>query len=385
MKDKNSAQKTIGIDKVDYTALDKAKIAFIEASRKTLSFANNFGFVPADGLGASANLFSLDLSRFLSQKEKNIYISLIAEGLGTADDARPEDLSDKELEYFWHNIGIKTIASFTNDAASAALQTILISLYLPSSAPEQIFNSNFLNGFTSGIIEACKKVACVWISGETPQLKGKIFSDKLDIAGSAFAIMPEGNSAIDSSKLAPGNNIVLVGSSGPHENGFTTLRALAAKLPHGYRTKLPSGQEFWRAINAPSVLYTPLIQALLKAKVSISNLENITGHGWLKIMRSKKELCYRITNILPQPEIFSFVQEKAELTPREMLKTFNCGAGFAIFLPDNDQAHQVISIAHQLGYNAINAGTVLASDSGRKLIIEPLNVELNGNDFLLQK
>jgi len=373
------------IDRVNYDALDKAKLAFIAASKKTLDFAQGFGFVPKEQLGASANLFSLNLKPYLKQANNDLYVSLIAEGLGTADDARPDDLSQSELKQFWHNIGIKTISALTNDAASAGLQTILISLYLPTSSPEKIFNTSFLDGFTAGLISGCQTVGCVWISGETPQLKGKIYEDKLDIAGSLFALTPPGIAPIDGSKLSAGNKIVLVASSGPHENGFTTLRALAATLPNGYRSKLPDGQEFWQAINAPSKLYTPLVQALLAANIEICSLENITGHGWLKLMRSKKNLCYHIKHTLSVPAVFSFVQEKASMSKEEMLKTFNYGAGFAIFLADDINAKQTVAIAKKLGYEAIEAGEVIQSTSNRKLVVEPFNVEITDEKFLLKK
>ncbi len=373
------------IERVDYDALDKAKLSFIAASKKTLSFAQDFGFVPEEKLGASANLFSLNLEQYLNCSQRNIYITLIAEGLGTADDARPNDLTPDEFTLFWHNIGVKTISSLTNDAASAGLQTILVSLYLPSSDPKKVFDANFLEGFTSGLIAACKTVGCVWISGETPQLKGKIFEDKLDIAGSLFALLPAGQAVIDGSKLTAGNKIVLIASSGPHENGFTTLRALADKLPDGYRSKLSDSQEFWQAINAPSKLYTPLIQNLLKENVEICNLENITGHGWLKIMRSTKKLCYHIKKMLPVPPIFSYVEKHTLLSKEEMLKTFNYGAGFAVFLPDEVNAKETVNIAHRLGYQAIEAGEVLSSSSGRQLIIEPFNLKLTDEEFLLKK
>ncbi len=68
-----------------------------------------------------------------------------------------------------------------------------------------------------------------------------------------------------------------------------------------------------------------------------------------------------------------------------MLKTFNYGSGFAIFLPDSSNAQKTVSIAKQLGYNAIEAGEILPCSSGRQLIVEPLNVELNAEQFLLQK
>lgn len=376
------------IDRVNYDCLDQAKLAFIAASKKTLGFANRFGFVPQEGLGASANVFNLNLKSYWQQSgqnAENLYITLIAEGLGTADDARPEDLTAGELKQFWHNIGIKAISALTNDAASAGMQTILISLYLPSSNPENIFNASFIEGFTDGLIAGCKTVGCVWISGETPQLKGKICEDKLDIAGSLFALMPPQMMPIDGTRLSAGNKIVFIGSSGPHENGFTTLRALADKLPQGYRSKLPDGQEFWQAINAPSKLYTPLVQKLLSEKIDICALENVTGHGWLKLMRSKKNLCYKIEHTLPVPPIFSFVEEKAQMSKEEMLKTFNYGVGFAIFLPDDQSAKQTVSIAKQLGYEAIIAGKVEKIDSGRELKIEPFGITISDHQFLLKK
>src|ERR1700722_13226443 len=123
------------MDRVDYNSLDKAKLAFIEASKKTLAFSAKYGAIPKQKLGASANIFSLNLQPYLKSAD-NLYVTLIAEGLGTADDARPEDLSSTEAKEFWHNIGIKTMSALTNDAASAGMQTVLISLYLPSSRPE---------------------------------------------------------------------------------------------------------------------------------------------------------------------------------------------------------------------------------------------------------
>jgi phosphoribosylformylglycinamidine cyclo-ligase len=376
------------MDRVDYNSLDKAKLAFIEASKKTLGYADRFGSVPQNRLGASANVFSFNLAAYLQAGNKtdcNLNITLIAEGLGTADDACPNDLTAAERKQFWHNIGIKTISALTNDAASAGMQTILISLYLPSSNPENIFSPDFLEGFTGGIVTGCKIVGCTWISGETPQLKGKLCDDKLDIAGALFAVMPPGITPIDGSRLAAGNKIVLVASSGPHENGFTTLRGVAAKLPQGYRSKLPNGQQFWQAINAPSILYSPLVQALLAAKVDICGLENITGHGWLKLMRSKKSLCYKIEKMLPALPVFTFVEEKANLNKMEMLQTFNCGAGFAIYVSDNQQADNTIAIAEKLGYKALQAGVILPSSSGRRLIIDPLGLELTDEQFLLAK
>jgi phosphoribosylformylglycinamidine cyclo-ligase len=372
------------LDQVNYSALDQAKNAFIDASKRTMNYASKFGFVPDSRLGASANIFSLDLKPFLQNGAESLFITLIPEGLGTADDARPNDLSDEELVGFWHNIGIKTISALTNDAASAGMQTILMSLYLPSSSPEVVFNKNFLQGFLGGFVKACETVGCVWISGETPQLKEKIYPDKLDIAGALFGIVPPGKAPIDGTRLSAGDKIVFIGSSGPHENGFTTLRKLAQDLPQGYRTKLPDGNEFWQAINAPSILYTPLIQEILKSNIQVSSVENITGHGWQKLMRSKKPLQYLVENTLPVPPIFSFIEEATGASKLEMLKIFNYGVGCAIFVNGEDAAKEIVDIAKRMQYDAIVAGSVVAS-AKREVVVSPFDVLLSDETFTLKR
>lgn len=372
------------LDQVNYDALDKAKNAFMEASRKTMTFAKQFGFVPDSRLGASANVFALDLKPFMQSGINNLYITLLPEGLGTADDARPSDLSASELEQFWRNIAIKTISCLTNDAASSGMQTILISLYLPSSNPEEVFSEAFLKGFLEGFVMGCKTVGCVWISGETPQLKGKICENKLDIAGALFGIMPPHMLPIDGTKLTAGDQIVFIGSSGPHENGFTTLRKLATDLHQGYRTKLLNGQEFWQAINEPSILYTPLIQRILAAGIPVSSIENITGHGWQKLMRSKQPFRYVIQRMLPIPPIFKFVEETTGSTKTEMLKIFNYGVGCAIFVDGEDAANETIHIAKSLDLKATVAGEVCQADK-REVFVEPLDIRLGDSNFALAR
>lgn len=372
------------VEQVNYEVLDKAKQAFIDASKKTLRFAESFGFVPDEKLGASANVFALDLKPFLDQGAEKLFITLIPEGLGTADDARPDDLTPRELEAFWHNIGLKTMGALTNDAASGGMQTILISLYLPSSTPESVFDQPFLNGFLKGFVSGCKTVGCVWISGETPQLKSKMFHDKLDVAGALFGLMPPGIAPIDGAKLGAGNKIVFLGSSGPHENGFTTLRRIAADLKDGYRTKLPDGTEFWQALNAPSVLYTPFVQNMLKAGLSVTGIENITGHGWQKLMRSKKPLRYVINHMLQVTPVFEFVERATGMDRSQMLKIFNLGVGMAVYLDNEEHAQEAVRIAKQHGLKAIVAGEIVEA-TNREIVIEPLGIKLDDKAFGLGK
>lgn len=372
------------LDHVNYDVLDNAKNAFIAAGKKTLKFAEKYGFIPDEKFGASANVFALDLKPFIKSGKDQLYVTLVPEGLGTADDARPEDLTSAEKIEFWHNIGIKTVATMTNDCASAGMQPILISLYLPSSTPETVFSAEFMQGFLDGFVSACKTVGCVYFSGETPQLKTKIYEDRLDIAGAVFGVVPHLNQPINASELSAGDTIVFIQSSGPHENGFTSLRKIADKLPQGYRTKLPSGKEYWQALNAPSVLYSPLIQDALAQGIIPTSIEPITGHGWQKLMRSKKILSYQIENVLPVPEIFQFVQKQTNTSQEDMLKIFNYGVGLAVFLRSESQARTLVEIAAKRGLNAIVAGKVQESKQ-REVVVKPYGITIKGDGFTLGK
>lgn len=369
------------LDRIDYTALDTAKNAFIEASKKTAGFASGFGKMPG-GFGSSANVFALDLKPFAGAE--SLYMTLLPEGLGTADDARPGDLSSEELLRFWRNIGGKTMSTLTNDAASSGMQTVLISLYLPSALPERVFTGEFMEGFLDGFVDGCKTVGCVYFSGETPQLKGKFLDGALDIAGALWGVVPAGMMPVDSSEMKAGDLIVFVESSGPHENGFTTLRDLAANLPDGYRTKLPSGMEYWEAINQPGHLYTPFVQAVMKAGVRPSNVEPITGHGWQKLMRPKQTFRYVIENILPVPEVFSFVEEASGMSKELMLRTFNYGVGMAVYLHTEADAAKAVAVAAELGLKACIAGRVEAA-SKREVLVKPLGITISGEGFELGK
>lgn len=178
--------------------------------------------------------------------------------------------------------------------------------------------------------------------------------------------------------------MIFIQSTGPNENGFTGLRELATRLTDGYRTKLPSGQEYWRAINNPSILYTPLIQDVLAAGVNPTNIEPISGHGWQKIMRSSQNLRYVVEKILPVPEVFEFVAEQSKTPAEEMIKIFNYGLGLVIFAANDEDATKIIQLAKKRNLNAIVGGYVEEADT-REVRVKPLNTTLTSESFLLKQ
>ncbi len=98
-------------------------------------------------------------------------------------------------------------------------------------------------------------------------------------------------------QLAPGDAIVLLASSGIHANGLSLARKLVERLPQGYLTPLTASAVpigYGEALLAPTVLYSPVTEALFKAGIAPHYCANITGHGWRKLLRHRSDFTYRI-------------------------------------------------------------------------------------------
>ena len=141
---------------------------------------------------------------------------------------------------------------------------------------------------------------------------------------------------------------MIVASSGLHANGASLARRIATTVPEGLQAQLASGATFGQALLAPAHIYVPLVARSLAAGIAITYLSHITGHGFLKIMRAQRTLTYRLTKVPPVPEVLQFMVDVTGMDMREAYRTFNMGAGFAVYCrPGSGSA--VVSIASRVG------------------------------------
>jgi phosphoribosylformylglycinamidine cyclo-ligase len=185
-------------------------------------------------------------------------------------------------------------------------------------------------------------------------------------------MVPEGGAPILGAGLKVGDEIVLVESAGLHANGASLARMLAGRLERGYETPLPSGRPFGEALLDRSVMYVPLVGALLDAGVDVHYLSHITGHGLLKLMRPRRELSYTITSLPDVPEVLDFMVEKAGMSPAAAYSTFNMGCGFAVYSAAGS-GQEVVRAATELGLSAHAAGTV--GEGPRRVVLEPVAIK----------
>ena len=102
---------------------------------------------------------------------------------------------------------------------------------------------------------ACDTCAVAWGGGETPALAGVVEAGRIDLAASCTGLINPKERLSVGDKLAPGDAIVLLASSGIHANGLSLARKLVERLPDGYLSKLPDGTTYGEALLAPTALY----------------------------------------------------------------------------------------------------------------------------------
>src|SRR5262249_51164452 len=136
----------------------------------------------------------------------------------------------------------------------------------------------------AGFLKICEEVGMALPAGETATLKYLVKPEPpIDIApslsGSVTGIIAPAERLITGKKLAAGDSIIGVTSSGLHANGVSLVIKQALALPDTFLTKLPSGQTLGEAALIPTRSYVALIEALLKADVDIHALLPGTGDG----------------------------------------------------------------------------------------------------------
>ena len=201
---------------------------------------------------------------------------------------------------------------------------------------------------------------------------------RIDLAASCTGIVNPKTRLTLGDRLQPGDAIVLLASSGIHANGLSLARKLVERLPQGYLAEVAPGLSYGEALLAPTVLYSPVTEALAKAGIVPHYCANITGHGWRKLLRHPATLTYRVHAVPPVPPVLKFIQQHARQDDHEAYGTLNMGAGFALFVAP-EQAQRCVEIAQAQGVAAMIAGRVEAG--AKRLIVEPLALEW-GDDAL---
>lgn len=356
---------------VSYDVLDAAKRAALAAARATSAGLRRHGGEAVEASrGEPAFLFSLG----------GLTLVQVLEALGTKSmlARRYEELTGRQ-HYDW--LARDAVAAVVNDLVCCGARPLVVNAYFATGGDSWYGRQGRQAQLVAGWRDACLDAGAVWGGGESPSLPDLLAPGELELAGSAVGVVPPGVEPLLGQDLAPGDAIVLVASSGLHANGASVARAVEARLPDGLRTELPEGGSLGEHVLRPSLLYARLVEALVDARVPLTYLSHITGHGLRKLMRADRELTYVVETLPAVPPVLRFLARQAGMDEREAYGTFNMGAGFAVYSRP-EAASEVVSTAERHGLEAAVAGEVRAGP--RAVVLDPPGIRYEAGDLQLR-
>jgi phosphoribosylformylglycinamidine cyclo-ligase len=346
---------------VDYEALDAAKRVAMNAALQTSALMGERGANALDdSRGEPAFVFELGGQT----------LAFVLEGLGTKSIIAREVLELEGTDRF-ADVAYDAVAAIVNDLCCVGALPLVTNAYFATGSSDWYRDGARAGELVRGWQRACEAAGCAWGGGESPSLSGLVAHDDIELAGAAVGLVPPGREPLLGGDLAAGDEIVLAASSGLHANGASLARLVAARLPAGFATRLASGQAFGSALLTPSLIYVPLVAAVLASEVQLTYLSHITGHGLLKLMRAEAELSYRVQRLPPVPEVLEFLATEAQLDEHAAYSTLNMGSGMAIYCRAGG-GDEVVRLAAACGIQALVAGHVVAGP--REVVLEPLSV-----------
>ncbi len=358
---------------VDYDKIDPLKVAAQRAAAATAGRLAAHGFAEVEASrGESA--YVVDVGPF--------YLASIVECLGSKA-LVADEMAQLTGRSFYAGIAQDTIAMAVNDLITVGATPLVVQAYWAAGGSEWFGDAARAQALVDGWRRACEACGVAWGGGETPALAGIVAAGRIDLAASCTGLVNPKHRLSVGERLAPGDAIVLLASSGIHANGLSLARKLVERLPRGYLTPIDErGTPYGEALLAPTTLYAPVTEALWREGITVHYAANITGHGWRKLLRHPGAFGYRITQVPPVPAVLRFIQRHAQHDDREAYSTLNMGAGFALFVAAPD-AERTVAVARAQGIEAWVAGRVEAAPA-KRLAIEPLGLEFGDEALQLR-
>ena len=191
-----------------------------------------------------------------------------------------------------------------------------------------------------------------------------------DIAGFTVGVVDREN-IIDGSSITVGNTLIGIASSGLHSNGYSLARKIIfEKMGLGLDETLPgTGKSVADELLTPTRIYVKSILNLLR-DFRINGIAHITGGGLLEnVPRVLPHGCKAVINrnSWTVPVLFQLLQDGGNVEDAEMLRTFNCGIGMVLAVPEEEAEEILIRLAG-LSEQAFIIGEIAKCEPGKECV-----------------
>jgi len=296
------------------------------------------------GIGGFGALFELPVEKY----RQPVLVSA-TDGVGTK-------LKLAAMMNRHETIGIDLVAMCVNDIVVCGAEPLYFLDYFASGK----LDVNRAEAVVKGITEGCIQAGCALTGGETAELPGMYAHGEYDLAGFAVGIV-EKERILCPQYVKEGDIIIGLASSGPHSNGYALIRKIL-ETGKSDLNRLFSGSDLTlgETLLAPTRIYVQSILALLN-EVDVSAVCHITGGGVLENL--PRVLPQNVDADLPvlqwpMPPIFQWLRDEGGIARKEMYRTFNCGIGMIVCVPDS-QRKRAIDVLEKRGETVHVLGEII--------------------------
>ncbi len=242
-------------------------------------------------------------------------------------------------------IGIDLVAMCANDVLAQGATPLFFLDYFATGSLDQ----GVAEAVISGIAEGCRQAGCALVGGETAEMPGMYAPGHYDLAGFVVGAVERDAILPDHARMAAGDVLIGLASSGPHSNGYSLIRKCVERsgLSLADASPFSRGETLGEALLMPTRLYSRPVLPLARAGL-LTGLAHITGGG---LTENAPRMCPdglrpRIDHAAwPLPPVFVWLQEVGGMDDAEMRRTFNLGIGMVLAVPDRDVDRALAQLA----------------------------------------
>jgi len=358
---------------VDYTKIEPFKMAMVDAGKRTLKFPNKRGvFIAPESLGAHGVVFHYG-------GVKPHLWCMTQEGLGNKN-----WIAEWMYQHagtgrtYYEGIGIDTALMAANDVICQGALPVIYTDEVAAGDSEWFMDERRSHDLAESFYRACEMCGMALPAGESPALRYLVKAEPPvrsapSLSGCVTGIIAPRTRMVTGERLAVGDRIIGVTSSGLHANGISLVIKRALALKDKFLHILPNGKTLGEEALIPTRSYVRLVEALQEKDIEVHSLLGGTGGGISKIAYAKRNFTYRVKRWVDNiPSLFLFMLELG-VSLKDCLTTFNWGIGFYIFVPE-EEAGRTIKAGEKAGYELLDLGQVEAGDRG--VIFEPEKITL---------
>ena len=293
-------------------------------------------------IGGFAGLFSLNL-----EHTRNPVLVTSTDGVGTK--LRIAFMMDKH-----DTVGIDLVAMSVNDIMVQGASPLFFLDYISMGR----LDVNRAEEIVKGIAAGCREAGCSLIGGETAEMPGFYADGEYDLAGFVVG-MADNEDLLDGSEIAVGHQLIGIGSSGLHSNGYSLVRKIFFEdLKMSVSDYVEDfGKTLGEELLTPTRIYARTISNL-RRDFRIYGITHITGGGLVdnppRILPGACKVVIDRSS-WSVPPIFTYLRKAGRIPDREMLRTFNNGLGLMIVVSE-EEADEILLRLQAMGETAYRIG-----------------------------